>query len=155
MCFNIDLSLSFSFVKMFLTFKQYFSEPFLVSIFALFVSFSSECFADSWSSRSISDCAPFSMFDSVLSTSSLRERGFHSHHLVAAVAQTQMFGVCLMLLFVTPSEFFTASTLFFISATCSFRLESRIRPLLGPCLVFWKQTAHCKNEQKIQVKHQL
>ena len=81
MCFNMYLFVSFSFVRMFLTAKHYFSEPFLVSIFALFVSFSTECFADSWSFRSISDCAPISMFVSIHSTSSLRERGFDARHL--------------------------------------------------------------------------
>ena len=47
---DIHLSLIFSFVKMFRTLKHYFTESFLVSIFSLFVSFSSRCFAPSWSS---------------------------------------------------------------------------------------------------------
>ena len=109
-CLRGDLSLSFSFVRMFLAVTHYSSEPFLVSIFALFVSFSSEYVTVSWSFRSISDCAPFSMFVTIHSTSSLRERGFDTRHLcietwfisagcvlVAAAAQTRMFGVCFRL----------------------------------------------------------
>ena len=72
--------MSFSIVRMFLTVKHCFSEPFLVSTFALFVSFSYRCFALSWSFRSISDCTPISMFASIHSTSSLRGRGLDTHH---------------------------------------------------------------------------
>ena len=39
-----DLSCGFSFVRMFRTVEHHFSDPFLVSIFALFVSFSTRCF---------------------------------------------------------------------------------------------------------------
>ena len=66
---------------MFLTVKHHFSETFLVSIFALFVSFSTRCFTVLLVLRSISDCAPISMFVSIHSTSSsLRVRGFDTRH---------------------------------------------------------------------------
>ena len=56
---------------MFVTLEHHFSEPFLVSIFALFVSFSTECFTLLLVLRTILDCAPISMFVSIRSTSSL------------------------------------------------------------------------------------
>ena len=72
----------------------------------------------SWFFWSISDCAPISMLVSIHSTSSLRKRGFwHSSPLYPS---TLVICVCMMLLFVTSSEFFTVWTLFFISATCFF-----------------------------------
>ena len=65
---------------------------FLVSIFALFVSFSSRCFALLLVLQSLSDCAPISMFVSIHSTSSsLRKRGSDTRHVIC---------VCLMVLFV-------------------------------------------------------
>ena len=91
----------------------------------------------SWSSRSISDCAPFSMLDSILSTSSLHHLcsnryNVHLGRMSARRGRRSDTNVrCLL-----PSE-----PCFFITATCSFRLESRSRPLLGHCLVSWKTSS--------------
>ena len=133
-CPRGDLSLSFSFVRMFLTVKHCNSEPFLVSIFALFVSFSYRCFALSWSFRSISDCTPISMFVSIHSTSSLRGRGLDTHrlcsnsyivHLGSHPSVRLQRGVSLMNS--SPSEPCYVSL-----QLVSLRLESRLRPLLRP-----------------------
>ena len=133
--------------------KHYFSEPFLVSIFALLVSLSSRWYAVSWSFRSISNCAPFSMFVSIHSTSSLRQRGFEilvtsvvietssisaGCVLVAAAARTRTFGVC------------SRRNLVLHLCNCSFRLETRfslclvLRGLLHKFLLFFTaSTSRC------------
>ena len=114
------LAFVLSFVRMFLIAQHYLSEPFLVSIFALFISSSSECFAVS----RLRLCASVVL---ILVKSVAIETSFISAAigtsglecvLVAAFAQPRMFGVCLMLLFISSSEFFTVCTLFFLSATC-------------------------------------
>ena len=72
-----------------------------------------------------------------LVTSVVIETSFISAGCVSmAIPQPRMFCVCLMLLFVTSSEFFTVCTLFFLCNLFLFDVrESRLRPLLGSCLV--------------------
>ena len=88
MSFNIDLPSWRLVLELFLredvshAVKHYISESFLVSILALFVSFSSRCFALLLVLQSISDRPPINMFVSIHSTSpSLRERGSDTRHL--------------------------------------------------------------------------
>ena len=116
MCFNIDLSSSFSFVRMFRTVEHYFSESFLVSIFALFVSVESRFFA-LLVLRSISECTPISVFVSIHSTSSsVRGRASDPCSSFLQLVSLRL-DSRLRSLFRSPGTFFTSFCCFFTAAT--------------------------------------
>ena len=101
MCFNIDLPSWRLVLELFLLDDVSHCKALLLRTFLGFdlrlVRLILDCVSIfSWSFRSISDCAPISMFVSMHSTSSLRKRGL-----------TLVICVGLMLRFVTTSEFFT------------------------------------------------
>ena len=102
----------------------------------MFISSSSECFAVSWSFRSISDCAQSRCFGSILSTLSLRERGFDTRHLSSYSDIVHLGGHWHIRHGVCAHRGLRSAT----SVRCLLdlqlvSLESRLRTLLGPCLV--------------------